>query len=77
MGKIIGAILGLVAIINGIGVLTDSNCDSVSFGGKGGGRVMVANCFSDGNGAIPGSVAGLGMIVLGGHIAFFRLSSFS
>jgi hypothetical protein len=73
MGKIIGAILGLVAIINGISVLTDSNCDSVSFGGQGGGRVMVANCFTDGSGAIPSSVAGLGMIVLGGLIALFSL----
>ena len=73
MGKLIGAILGLVAIINGFGVLTDSNCNSVSFGGQGGGRVMVANCFSDSSGAIPASVAGLGMIVLGGLIAFLSV----
>lgn len=77
MQKVIGAILGLVAIINGFGILADSTCDSVSFGGRGGGRVMVATCFSDGSGALPGSVAGLGMIVLGGLIAFLSIKKLS
>ena len=77
MGKIIGSILGLVAIVNGFGILTDSNCDSVSFGGNGGGRVMVATCFLDGSGALPGSVAGLGMIVLGGLITFVSIKKLS
>jgi hypothetical protein len=77
MGKIIGSILGLLAIINGFSILTDKSCDSVSFGGQGGGRVMVATCFQDGSGALPGSVAGLGMIVLGGLIAFFSIKNLS
>ncbi len=77
MQKIIGSILGLLVIINGFSVLTDRNCDSVSFDGQGGGRVMVANCFPDGSGALPGSVAGLGMIVLGGLIAFFSIKKLS
>ena len=40
MQKIIGSILGLVAIINGFGILADSTCDSVSFGGRGGSNLM-------------------------------------
>lgn len=65
MGRMLGAILGLVAIVNGIGIVFDAECESVSFGGQGGGRVLIATCYADGTGALPGTVAGLGMAILG------------
>jgi len=70
MGRIIGVILGLVAIVNGLGILVDDECNSVSFGGQGGGRVIVATCFSDSSGALPGAVAGLGMAALGAAVIY-------
>jgi hypothetical protein len=71
MGKIIGMILGGIAAFNGIGILSSDTCQSVSFSGEGGGRVMAAQCFADNSGAIPGTVAGLGLVVIGGAIAAF------
>jgi hypothetical protein len=68
MGRLIGLVLGGLAIVNGLGVLFDEACNSVSFGGQGGGRVLVATCFGDSSGALPGFVAGLGMALLGAVI---------
>ena len=72
MGRIIGIILGIIAIVNGFGILADDECNTVSFGGRGG-RVIVATCFSDSSGVMPGAVAGLGMIVLGAAVAYFSV----
>jgi len=73
MGRIIGLILGIVGIVNGLGVVFDDECKSVSFGGQGGGRVLVATCFADSSGALPGAVAGLGMALLGAVIIVFSV----
>jgi hypothetical protein len=61
-------ILGVVAVINGIGILGDESCESVSFGSRGGGRVMAATCFADSSGALPGTVAGIGLVIIGAAI---------
>lgn len=73
MGRIVGLVLGLVAIVNGVGIVVNSNCQSVSFGGRGGGRVMVATCFADSSGVLPGLVAGLGMVIVGVAITLFSV----
>ena len=73
VGRLIGLVLGGVAIVNGLGVLFDDECNSVSFGGQGGGRVLVATCFGDSSGALPGFVAGLGMALLGAAIVVFSV----
>jgi hypothetical protein len=73
VGRIIGGIVGLVAIVNGLGILFDDECNSVSFGGQGGGRVVMATCFGDNSGVLPGSVAGLGVAAIGAAIAFLSV----
>jgi hypothetical protein len=73
MRRIVGLVLGIVAIVNGLGIIVSSDCKTVSFGAQGGGRVMVATCFGDDSGALPGPVAGLGMVLLGGAIIFFSV----
>lgn len=73
MGRIIGGIVGLVAIVNGLGILFDDECNSVSFGGEGGGRVVVATCFGDDSGALPGTVAGLGIAVIGATVVYLSI----
>jgi hypothetical protein len=72
MGKIIGIILGGVAIFNGFAILGADNCQSVSFDGQGS-RVAVAQCFADSSGAIPAWLAGIGMIVVGGVIGLIAV----
>ena len=67
MGRIIGIVFGGVSVFNGIAILTTSDCQTVSFAGKGS-RVAVAQCFADSGGALPGWLAGIGMIVVGGTI---------
>jgi hypothetical protein len=69
MRKFVGIVLGLVAVFNGLGILADDSCNSVSFGGQGGGRVLVATCFTDSEGTIPGSAAGIGLLFLGAAVA--------
>lgn len=54
----------MIAIANGLGIVFDRDCKSVSFG-QGGGRALIATCFADGSGALPGPVAGLGIGMLG------------
>ena len=69
MGRIIGLILGGVAAFNGIASLAASDCERVSFDGQGS-RVAVAQCFADSSGALPAWLAGVGMVLIGGAIAF-------
>jgi len=70
MGKLVGLVLGAVAIFNGFAVLAAKDCQSVSFDGQGS-RVAVAQCFADSTGAIPGWLAGVGMIMVGALIGLF------
>jgi hypothetical protein len=67
MGKLVGLVLGAVAIFNGFAVLAAEDCQSVSFDGQGS-RVAVAQCFADSSGALPAWMAGLGMVLIGGFV---------
>lgn len=74
--SIIGVIGGGSFIINGFGILSDPNCDSVSFGG---GRVVQATCYQAGGletGAISGTLAGLGMVAVGFLFLYFAWRNF-
>ena len=69
--SIVGLIGGGTFVFNGFGVLTDSNCDTVSFGG---GRAVQVTCYQAGSamsGAVSGTIAGLGMLIVGGAIMYF------
>ena len=74
MAKLIGLVLGGVAIFNGFAVLAADDCQTVSFDGQGS-RVAIAQCFADSSGALPGWLAGLGMVVVGVLIAAFSFRS--
>lgn len=74
VGKIIGIILGGVAIFNGFAILGSDNCQSVSFDGQGS-RVAVAQCFADSSGVIPAWLAGIGMIIVGGVIGLIAIKN--
>jgi len=72
----IWTVLGLIGggsfIVNGFGVLTDPNCDTVGF--SGGSRVVQTTCYPAGtgmSGEFSGTVAGLGMLAVGGLILYF------
>lgn len=74
--SIIGVIGGGSFIINGFGILSDPNCDSVSFGG---GRVVQATCYQAGGletGAISGTLAGMGMVAVGFLFLYFAWRNF-
>jgi hypothetical protein len=74
--SIVGIIGGGTFVVNGFGVLTDPNCDTVSFGG---GRAVQVTCYQAGSamtGAVSGTVAGLGMLVVGGGIIYFAIQGF-
>ena len=74
--SIIGVIGGGSFIINGFGILSDPNCDSVSFGG---GRVVQATCYQSGGletGAISGTLAGIGMVAVGFLFLYFAWRNF-
>lgn len=74
--SIIGLIGGGSFVVNGFGVLTDPNCDTVGFGG---GRVLQATCYAVGSplsGEFSGSVAGFGMVAIGGLILYFAWLNF-
>ena len=74
MRKLIGLILGSVSAFNGVALLVAKDCQSVSFDGQGS-RVAIAQCFADSSGALPGWLAGLGMVVVGVLIAAFSFRS--
>jgi len=69
--SVIGLIGGGSFIFNGFGVLTDTNCDTVGFGG---GRAVQVTCYEAGTsmgGEFSGTVAGIGMLAVGGVILYF------
>jgi hypothetical protein len=69
--SIIGLIGGGSFAINGFSVLTDPGCDTVGFGG---GRVVQVTCYEAGSplsGEFSGTVAGAGMLSVGGIILYF------
>ena len=69
--SVIGLIGGGSFIFNGFGVLTDTNCDTVGFGG---GRAVQVTCYEAGasmSGEFSGTVAGVGMLAVGGIILYF------
>lgn len=71
--SIVGIIGGGTFVVNGFGVLTDPNCNTVSFGG---GRAVQVTCYQAGSamsGAVSGTVAGLGMLAVGGGIVYFAI----
>jgi len=70
---VVGALL---FAYNGGGILLADNCDSVSFDGQGG-RVATAVCYSDGSGALPAWLAGIGMLVIAALFAFIALRRFA
>lgn len=74
MRKLVGLILGGVAVLNGISLLTAEDCETVSFASRGS-RATIAQCFSDSSGALPGWLAGAGMVVVGVLIATFSFRS--
>jgi ribosomal protein L40E len=66
--KILSGIGALSFVTTGLGILSDSNCQTVDFSG---GRAILASCRADDFGAIPGPVAGLGSILVGFLITYF------
>ena len=74
--SVIGLIGGGTFIVNGFSVLTDPDCDTVSFGG---GRVVQATCYPEGlsmTGDFSGTLAGIGMLAVGGLILAFVWRNF-
>lgn len=70
--KLLALIVAGFAVVTGIRILADSDCSSVSFDGQGG-RVAVANCYADSSGALPGGIAGGGLILIGILVFLFIL----
>jgi hypothetical protein len=68
MGKWILVVVGGISALTGISVLTNSECRSISFDGQGG-RAASVQCFETNEGALPGPVAGLGILLFGGLVA--------
>lgn len=67
---------GSTFVFNGLGVLFDPNCDTVSFGG---GRVVQVTCHQAGGiatGALPGGIAGFGMVLFGSFLIYVAWRSF-
>jgi hypothetical protein len=74
--SVIGLIGGGSFIVNGFSVLTDPSCDTVGFAG---GRAVQVTCYENGaamSGDFPGTVAGLGMLAVGGVILYFAWCNF-
>lgn len=74
--SVLGLIGGGTFIVNGFSVLTDPSCDTVGFGG---GRVVQVTCFEAGagmSGEFSGTVAGFGMLAVGGLILYFAWRNF-
>lgn len=74
MRRLIGLVAAVLAVVNGIGILTADNCKSISFDGEAGGRVMAAVCYPDSQGALPAWLAGLGLILLGIVVGLIALA---
>ena len=74
--SLIGLIGGGSFVVNGFSILTDPDCETVSFGG---GRVVQATCYPADigiTGDFPGAVAGLGMLAIGCLILYFAWRNF-
>ena len=74
--SVIGFIAGGTFLFNGFGVLVDPSCDTVGFSG---GRAVQVTCYEAGallSGEFPGTVAGLGMLAVGGIILYFAWRNF-
>jgi hypothetical protein len=76
MGRLFVLAASIFAIVNGVGVLRAENCSSISFDGEAGGRVLTAVCFPDSTGAIPASLAGWGMVLIGVAVLLVAVASF-
>jgi hypothetical protein len=70
---LIGLLMGGYSVITGLSIVTDSNCNSVSFGGQG--RQIILTCYTSGmsGGQMPGILAGLLAIALGLTIIAFGI----
>ena len=74
--SVIGLIGGGSFIVNGFSVLTDPSCDTVGFAG---GRAVQVTCYEAGaalSGEFSGTIAGLGMLVIGGLILYLAWRNF-
>lgn len=70
--KLLAVVGGLTFFVNGFGVLTDDQCDSVSFSGV---RAVTVTCYSGDYGALPGWLGGLGMVAFGALMILFAVRS--
>lgn len=68
--KILALVGGGSFLVVGWGILTDPNCNSVSFRG-GGARTVVTTCFADTNGDFSKSLAVTGCMIIGFTILTF------
>ena len=74
--SVLGLIGGGSFIVNGFSILTDPSCDTIGFGG---GRVVQVTCYEAGagmSGEFSGTVAGLGMLAVGGVILYIAWRNF-
>ena len=74
--SVLGLIGGGSFIVNGFGVLTDPNCNTVGFGG---GRAVQVTCYESCapmSGEFSGTFAGLGMLAVGAAILYFAWRNF-
>ena len=74
MTRVFFGIVAVLFLINGISILGADDCSSVSFDGQGGSRAMSVVCYPDSTGALPASLAGVGMILIAivGAVYVFR-----
>ena len=61
--KIVGLVGAGSFIINGLSVISNPNCVTVDFGGQS--RIVTINCYDGLGGAIPGTTAGMLLIICG------------
>jgi len=74
MRRLVGLVAAVLAVVNGIGILTADNCKSISFDGEAGGRVMAAVCYPDSQGALPAWIAGIGLVLIGVVVGFIAIA---
>ena len=75
--SVIGLIGGGSFLVNGFSVLSDPDCATVGFSG---GRAVQVTCYPEGSiydtSGIPGTVGGLGMVLVGSIILYFSWNNF-
>jgi hypothetical protein len=75
--SVIGFIGGGSFLVNGFSVLGDPDCATVGFSG---GRAVQVTCYPEGSiydtSGIPGTVGGLGMVLVGSIILYFSWNNF-